>query len=212
MSTRNETTGSQSPIINGNNNIVIFNLSEPLTDERLLIELIKLQYGDFENITDSMRIDESDGIKYFSYIKNRYFTMKRKTINNSFYQSWLNFFSRDDPSTFEDEISFFYQSCFIKSFLIVVLDGGRFQLPLPKIIYVHDYDKSNGYDKAVGLSDPVVIERSYPLDNHPVKKFVLTEAELALSKAFSCRESDEYLQQLRQHNKLEIIKAGGNHE
>jgi hypothetical protein len=205
MSTGNNTFGSQSPIINGNNNIVVFDLDEPLTDKLLLLELSKLQYGDFENITDNTKTDENDKNSYFSYIKNRYFLMKRKRAKDTFYESWLNFIMpRDDPSVFEDEISFFYQGCFIKSFLIVVLDGGRFQTPLPKITYVENYDETNGYDEVVGLSNPVVKERFYPLDNHPVEKMVLTETQLALSKALSCSTHEDYLQQLRRRNKLEI--------
>ncbi|GHT81962.1 hypothetical protein FACS1894130_13580 [Spirochaetia bacterium] len=207
MSTKNETSGPQSPIINGNHNIVIFNLNEPLTDKLLLVELSKLQHGDFEDITDNIRTDENDETRYFSYIKNRYFTMRRKTIKDSFYEPWLNFILRSDPSVFEDEISFFYQGCFIRSFLIVVLDGGRFEIPLPKIIWAKDYDKSNGYNKVVGLSDPVVKERFYPLDNHPVEKIVLTEVELTLSNVLSSFIDEDYFQQLRQRNKLEISRA-----
>jgi hypothetical protein len=164
-----------------------------------------LQYGDFENITDNTKTDENDKNSYFSYIKNRYFLMKRKRAKDTFYESWLNFIMpRDDPSVFKDEISFFYQGCFIKSFLIVVLDGGRFQIPLPKTILVKGYDGSNGSDEVVGLSDPVVKELFYPLDNHPVEKIVLTETELVLCKALSCSTHEEYLQPLRRRNKLEI--------
>jgi hypothetical protein len=207
MSTKNETSGSQSPIINGNNNIIVFNLNEPLTDKLLLLELSKLQHDDFEDITGNIKADENDRTRYFSYIKNRYFTMRRKTVKDSFYEPWLNFITRADPLVFEDEISFFYQGCFIKSFFIVVLDGGRFQIPLPKIIWVKNYDKSNGHDKVVGLSDPVVKERFYPLDNHPIEKIVLTEVELTISNVLSYLNHGDYLQQLKQHNKLEISKV-----
>ncbi|MDR1108216.1 MAG: hypothetical protein LBL19_04190 [Spirochaetaceae bacterium] len=205
--TKNKTSGPQSPVINGNNNTVVFNLNEPLTDKLLLAELSKLQYGDFEDITDNIKTDENDKNSYFSYTKNSCFSMRRKRVADTFYESWLNFIMpRDDPSVFEDEISFFYQGCFIKSFLIIVLDGGRFQMPLPKVFYVEDYDKSNGADEVVGLSDPVVKERCYPLDNHPVEKIVLTEIELTLSKALSCYNHENYLQALRKRNKLEISK------
>jgi hypothetical protein len=204
MFTKNETSGSQSPIINGNNNTVVFNLNEPLTDKLLLLELSKLQYGDFEDITGNTRTGEDDKNSYFSYTKNRYFAMRRKRVKNTFDGSWLNFIPRADPLVFEDEISFFYQGCFIKSFLIVVLDGGRFQIPLPKITYVQDYDESNGSNKVVGLSDPVVKEPFYPLDNHPVEKIVLTKIELTLSDVLSSFNHGDYLQSLRQRNKLEI--------
>jgi hypothetical protein len=208
MSTENKTLGSQSPIINGNNNIVVFDLNEPLTDKLLLFELSKLQYGDFENITDNTKMDENDRNSYFSYTKNRCFSMRRKRANDTFYASWLNFIPRADPSVFEDEVSFFYQGCFIKSFLIVVLDGGRFQIPLPKIIYVQNYDKNKGYEQVVGLSDPEVKEWFYPLNNHPVEKIVLTKVELTLSNALSWSNHEDYLQQLRQRNKLEISDEG----
>ena len=206
MFTRNETSGSQSPIINGNNNIVVFNLNEPLTDVLLLTELSKLQSGDFEDITENLRINRDDNFRYYSYIKNRFFTMRRKKIKDSFYESWLNFITRMDPSVFEDEMSFFYQGCFIKSFLIIVLDGGRFEIPLPKIIWAKDYDKCNGYDKVIGLSTPEVKERYYPLDNHPVEKVVLTEIELILSNIFSCSNHEDYFQTLKKLNKLEIFR------
>jgi hypothetical protein len=205
MFTKNETSGFQSPVINGNYNIVIFNLDEPLTDKLLLVELSKLQYGDFEDITGNVKTDENYKNRYFSYIKNRYFSMRKKRAKDTFYESWLNFIiPREDPSASEDEISFFYQGCFIKSFLVVVLDGGRFQIPLPKIIPVKNYNEGNGYEKVVGLSDPVVKELFYPLDNHPVEKIVLTEAELALINVLSYSNHEEYLRQLRQRNKLEI--------
>lgn len=207
MFTRNETLGSQSPIINGNNNIVVFNLNEPLTDALLLMELSKLQSGDFEDITDNLRINRDDNFRYYSYIKNRFFTMRRKEIKELFYEPWLNFITRKDPLVFEDEMSFFYQGCFIKSFLIIVLDGGRFEIPLPKIIWAEDYDKCNGYDKVIGLSNPEVKERYYPLDNHPVEKVVLTEIELVLSNIFSCSNHEDYFQVLKKLNKLEISKG-----
>jgi hypothetical protein len=130
--------------------------------------------------------------------------MRRKTVKSSFYQSWLNFITRPDPSVFEDEISFFYQGCFIKSFLIIVMDGGRFEMPLPKIIWAKGYDASNRHDKIVGLSNPVVKEPSYPLDNHPVEKIVLTEVEMKLSNILSNRGYGDYFQILRRYNKLEI--------
>jgi hypothetical protein len=204
MSTKNETSAPYSPIINGNNNIVVFNLDEPLSDKLLLMEFSKLQHDDFEDITGNITTDKNDKNRYFSYTKNRYFSMRRKRAKDTFYESWLNFIPRADQSVFEDEISFFYQGCFIKSFLIVVLDGGRFQIPLPKIILVKDYDGSNGHDEVVDLSDPEVKERFCPLDNHPVEKIVLTEAELTLSNILSYSNNEEYLQQLRQRNKLEI--------
>jgi hypothetical protein len=207
MSTENKTSGPQSPIINGNNNTIIFNLNEPLTDKLLLIELSKLKHGDFEDVTDNIKTDENDKNRYFSYIKNRYFAMRRKRIKDSFYESWLNFITWMDPSVFKDEISFFYQGCYIKSFFIIVLDGGRFEMPLPRIILAKDYDKNNGSDKVVGLSSPEVKERFYPLDNHPVEKIVLSEAELTLSDVLSCSNHNDYFDQLRQENKLEISKA-----
>jgi hypothetical protein len=204
MSTKSETYGFQSPIINGNNNTIIFNLNEPLTDQLLLIELSKLQYGDFEDITDNTKTDEDDKTRYFSYTKNRYFTMRRKRMADSFYEAWLNFITRMDPAIFKDEISFFYQGCFIKSFLVIVLDGERFTMPLPRTIYAKDYDKNNGYDEIIGMSSPEVKERFYPLDNHPIEKIVLTESELKLSDVLSCPNHNDYLQLLRQKNKLEI--------
>ncbi|MDR1230625.1 MAG: hypothetical protein LBK61_04400 [Spirochaetaceae bacterium] len=206
MSTEAKTSGPYAPAIIGNNNIVVFNLNEPLTDKLLLVELSKLQYGDFEDITDNTKTDENDKTHYFSYKKNRYFTMRRKTIKDTFYESWLNFITRPNPSAFEDEISFFYQGCFIKSFFIIVLDGVRFEVPLPRVTYVKGYDESKGRDEAVGLSNPIVKERLYPLDDHPVEKIVLTEVELALSNFLSDPNREDYLQQLRKYNKLEISK------
>jgi hypothetical protein len=206
MYTKNKTSGSQSPIINGNNNVVVFSLNEPLTDRLLLVELLKLQYGDFEDITDNIRINNKDKTWYFSYIKNRYFTMKRRRVEDSFYEPWLNYIIRMDTSIFEDEISFFYQGCFIKSFLIIVLDGGRFVIPLTKIIWVEDYDYNNGYEKAVSFSNPEVKERFYPLENHPISKIVITEIELTLCNVLSCFNHEDYFRQLRRHNKLEISK------
>jgi hypothetical protein len=93
---------------------------------------------------------------------------------------------------------------FTELWYIIVLDEGRFAIPLPKIIWVKGYDGSNGHDEIVGLSDPVVKERFYSLDNHPVEKMVLTEVELTLSNALSCFNHGDYLQQLRRRNKLEI--------
>jgi hypothetical protein len=212
MSTKNKTSGNQSPIINGNNNIFIFYLNKPLTDKLLLAELSKLQYGDFEDVSDNIRTDEDDKTRYFSYIKNRYFTMRIKRVKNSFYESWLNFITRMDPSVCEDEVSFFYQGCFIKSFLVIVLDGGRFEIPLPEIIWAENYDKGNGYDKVVGLSNPEVKELFYPLDNHPIVKIVLTDVEWTLSKVLSCPNHEDYFQQLRKHNKIEIFKEPGTQE
>jgi hypothetical protein len=117
---------------------------------------------------------------------------------------WLNFISRPDPSIREDEISFFYQGCSIKSFFIVVLDGGRFEMPLPKIIRVKGYDYGKGHDEVVGLSNHVVKEIFYPLDDHPVEKVVLTEIELTLCRVLSGCDCEEYFRQLKLHNKLEI--------
>lgn len=86
---RNTNIGNNTGII-GDGNIVIFNIQAPLTREQVEEEFLKLDTGDFQDITNE--VDESlreRHITILSYVKNPLLQLKMQLINEDFNEPWL---------------------------------------------------------------------------------------------------------------------------
>jgi hypothetical protein len=123
-----------------------------------------------------------------------------------FYESWLNFIHRPDPSANMEQVEFFFGQTSVFKKQVVSLDGGRFVVPLPEVEY-HDgisEGKFSGEKKRVGLGGDV-FEMVYPFDHHPVKKVIWTKLDLKIASFLGLYSVRDYLGGLQRRGILEVI-------
>jgi hypothetical protein len=86
---KNTNIGTNNGVI-GDENIIIFNTQSPLTQEQVEKEFLKLEIGDFQDITSE--VDEQLREKreaVLSYIKNPLLQLKKQLVNEDFDEPWL---------------------------------------------------------------------------------------------------------------------------
>jgi hypothetical protein len=166
---KNTNIGNNSGII-GDGNIVVFNMQSPLTKEQVEEAFIKLEIGDFQDITEE--VDESyreKNISILSYSKNYWLQLKKQLINDDFYGKWLPKVPSDFPQKEKKRYWKFtpiYQGLiFPLSYFFISMDSERYLIPLPKVDYNIIEDK---IDK-----------------NNPVKKCTITKVQYQLGKVLT---------------------------
>jgi hypothetical protein len=170
---KNINTWCNSGII-GDSKIVVFNIQSPLTKEQVEEKFLKLEIGDFEDITEET--DESfpeKNISILSYTKNYWLQLKKQLVNEDFNESWLPVVPSDMPQREKKRQWKFtpvYQGIiFPVSYFFISMDGGRYLIPLPKV----EYNKIEGK-----------IDKS-----NPVKKSTITKVQYQLGKVLSNGEN-----------------------
>ena len=164
------TTGDMSPIINGNGNTIIFNMQMPITKPEIEAEFLKLETGDFEDITNE--VDEKlheNHISIFSYIKNYWLQLKKQLVNDDFHEPWIPLVPADMGTREKKrqwKVTPIYQGIvFPLSYFFIEMDGGRYLIPLPKVEYNRE---ENTTDK-----------------NNRIKKCSITQVQYKLGKVLS---------------------------
>jgi hypothetical protein len=205
--------GNNSPNVAGDNNTVlsvsvVLPQSFPITEHCLDDFLMSHTQGDWEDET-CVSNDGDTARKY------RYWSRKDRRVsyiissdenNRGFYSEWLNFIIRPDPSARIEQVEFFFEQTSVFKKQVVSLDGGRFVVPLPKVVY-HDgilEGKFSGEKKRVGLGGNV-FEMVYPLDHHPVKKVIWTKLDMKIASFLGVYPVREYLDSLQRRGILEVI-------
>jgi hypothetical protein len=187
---KNTNIGNNSGII-GDGNVIVFNIQSPLTKEEIEKEFLKLEMGDFQDITEE--IDKTlyeKEMSIYSYVKNYWLQLKKQLVRNDFQEHWIPNVPSDIPEREKKAYWKFtplYQGIvFPFSYFFIGMDGGRYLIPLPKV----DYNKIG--DK---------IDRDCP-----VKKCTITRVQYQLGKVLTDGENyntsyDDILKQC----KIEVI-------
>jgi hypothetical protein len=145
-------------------------MQSPLTKEQVEEAFLKLEIGDFQDITEE--VDESlhaKKISILSYTKNYWLQLKKQLIMEDFDELWVPKVPSDLPEREKKgywKFTPIYQgTIFPFSYLFISMDGGRYLIPLPKV----DYNK---------------IEEK--IDKHnPVKKCRITHVQYQLGKVLT---------------------------
>jgi NurA-like 5'-3' nuclease len=187
---KNTNIGNNSGII-GDGNIIVFNMQSPLTKEQVEEAFLKLEIGDFQDITEEY--DESlreKDISILSYTKNYWLQLKRQLIREDFDEPWVPNVPSDLPQREKKKFWKFtsiYQDIILPfSYLFISMDGDRYFIPLPKVEYNKVEEK---IDK-----------------NNPVKNCTITKVQYQLGKVLTDGEyyNMSYSDMLKQC-KIEVI-------
>jgi hypothetical protein len=171
----NTNIGNNTGII-GDGNTIVFNIQAPLTNKQVEEEFLKLEIGDFQDITDEVdkSLREKD-ISIFSYMKNYWLQLKKQLVWDDFNEPWIpEVFS--DLSTREKkrywQFTPIYQGVvFPSAYFFIEMDGGHYLIPLPKV----EYNRTN----------ETTIDK-----NNPIKKCTITKVQYRLGKVLSAYNCD----------------------
>jgi hypothetical protein len=151
----------------GDGNTIIFNTQAHLTKEEVEKEFLKLEIGDFQDIT--VEVDNSlreKDISILSYMKNYQFQLKKQLICDDFNEPWIPKVASDLPTREKKkhwQLTPIYQDVvFPFSYFFIEMDGGRYLIPLPKV----------EYNKAGKTIDK----------NNPIKRCTITKVQYQLGK------------------------------
>ena len=166
---KNMNIGNNSGII-GDGNTIVFNMQSPLTKEQVEEAFLKLEIGNFQDITEETNENYREkNISILSYTKNYWLQLKKQLISEDFNEMWVPNISSDFPQREKKRYWKFtpiYQGIiFPFSYNFISMDGGRYLIPLPKIEYNKIEDK---IDK-----------------NNPVKKCTITKVQYQLGKVLT---------------------------
>ena len=165
----NINVGNNTGII-GDGNIIIFNTQAPLLKEQIESEFLKLEIGDFQDISDE--VDESlheRNISILSYTKNYWFQLKKQLVQDDFDEPWLPTVPADMEGRERKprwKLTPMYQNVvFPFSYCFIEMDGGRYLIPLPKVEH-----------NRIGEE----IDR-----NNPIKRCTITKVQYQLGKVLT---------------------------
>jgi len=186
---KNMNIGNNSGII-GDGNIIVFNTQSPLTKEQVEDEFLKLEIGNFLDITEE--VDENlreKNISILSYTKNFWLQLKKQLVCEDFDELWIPTFSSDVPQREKKrywKITPVYQGIiFPFTYFFISMDGGRYFIPLPKVEYNKIEEK---IDK-----------------NNPVKKCKITKVQYQLGKVLTDGEYyNTSFDDMLKHCKIEV--------
>ena len=166
---KNTIIGNNSGII-GDGNIIVSNIQSPPTKEQVEEAFLKLEIGDFQDITEEVdeRLREKN-TSILSYTKNYRLQLKKQLISEDFDEPWVPKVPSDLPEKEKKRYWKFtpiYQGIiFPFSYFFISMDGGRYLIPLPKV----EYNKiEDNIDK-----------------NNPVKKCIITQVQYQLGKVLT---------------------------
>ena len=133
---KNTNIGSNCGII-GDGNIIVFNMQSPLTKEQVEEAFLKLEIGDFQDITEEVDVSlREKNTLILSYTKNYWLQLKQQLIREDFDEPWVPKVPSDFPEREKKNYWKFtpiYQGIiFPISYFFISMDGDRFFIPLPK--------------------------------------------------------------------------------
>jgi len=166
----NTNIGNNSGII-GDGNIIIFNVQLPLSQKQVEEEFLKLETGDFHDITDEVdRNLRKKNVAILSYTKNFWLQLKKQLINENFNGHWMPIVPADIPKREKKRYWQFtpiYQGIvFPFSYFFIEMDEGRYLIPLPKVEY--NQTETGGMDSS-----------------NPIKKCFITKVQYCLGKSLT---------------------------
>jgi hypothetical protein len=179
--------GNNSGII-GNKNVIFFNIAAPLTKEQVEEEFLKLENGDFQDITDEVdkKLREEE-ITILSYTKNYWLQLKQQLINGDFKGLWMPKVPSNLPTREKNRYwqftPIYHGIVFPFYYFFVEMDGGRYLIPLPQV----EYNKTD-----TGSID----------SSNPVKKCLITKVQYQLGKSLT----DDYGYNTSYDDKLKECK------
>jgi hypothetical protein len=179
-----------SSISNNSGNTVVFNIQAPPTEKQLEEEFLKLEIGDFQDITDEVdkSLREKDNF-IWCYLKNYQLQLKQEIVSKDFKEPWIPEVPADLPAREEKihwKFTLIYQNMvFHISYSFIEMDGGHYLIPLPKT----EWNKTE--DGKINRNSP--------------KRYTITKVQYQLGKALSSENYD--YDAMLQRCKIEVTES-----
>jgi hypothetical protein len=182
----NTNIGNNSGII-GDGNTINFNIQATLTEKQVEEEFLKLEIGDFQDITNEVDNSFRDkNISILSYTKNPLLQLKKQLTLEDFDETWLPKVDADLPKREEKrrwQFTPIYQGvAFPFSYSFIEMDGGRYLIPLPQV----EYNRIGG-----------TIDK-----NDPIKRCTITKVQYRLGEILTIYR--EYYDDMLKDCKIEV--------
>ena len=165
----------------------------PPTKEQIEEEFLKLDTGDFYDITDQVdRNHRENCVAILSYEKNPLLQLRQELVNDDFNEVWIPKVPADmgvrEKKQYWKMTPVYKNIVLPFSYFFILMDGFRYWIPLPKV----EYNKAGEFE----------IDR-----NNPVKKCTITKVQYNLGKVLTNDHGyntsyDEMLKQC----KIEVIR------
>jgi hypothetical protein len=184
----NTSIGNNSGIV-GNDNTIIFNSQTHLTQEQVEAEFMKLESGDFIDITDEVDTQYREkNIVIWGCIKDSQLQLKQQIVNDDFQgEKWIPEVPADmgkrEKKPYLKITPVYREVIFPFSYFFILMDGLRYFVPLPKVECNSIRDRNN-----------------------PVKRYTITKVQYQLGKILTHGEyyNTSYDDMLKQC-KIEVV-------